>query len=371
MKFANIFFRSIICLIGIYTGAVAQITVTRLDFESGYFNSRRTQYMTRYSPPPMLDLGSASSSSQTFNFSAIAGTDTSRDTLEQEYVPPAGQVGSAQFPTASVASNQTLAPPFPGATLTSTQYFSVEDAGVYLLGSAIHLVLPPIFDTVFITHFVPKQLLVPLPLTLGTQRTGRDSVFPNPLSKDYDVTSRSYDANGYGTLTFPNGKVHPAIRVITDRVTEEYSGGVLVRREHGREATFVSQDASYLSFDVSDTGYVSGSTAADQVQFNIKQGTVDVQPISSEIPHGYDLLQNYPNPFNPSTSIQFTVPRSEYVLLKVYDVLGREVATLVDRQVLPGTYTVRFDAADRATGVYCYTMTWGGITQVRRMILLK
>ena len=85
----------------------------------------------------------------------------------------------------------------------------------------------------------------------------------------------------------------------------------------------------------------------------------------------YNLEQNFPNPFNPSTTIKFSVPTSDLVTLKVYDVLGNEVATLVNEQKAPGTYEVRFDAGNLATGIYIYTIKASNFTQTRKLILMK
>ena len=85
----------------------------------------------------------------------------------------------------------------------------------------------------------------------------------------------------------------------------------------------------------------------------------------------YNLEQNYPNPFNPSTTIKFSVPTSELVTLKVYDVLGNEVTTLVNEQRAPGTYEVRFNAGSLASGVYVYKLQAGNFTQTRKLMLMK
>ena len=85
----------------------------------------------------------------------------------------------------------------------------------------------------------------------------------------------------------------------------------------------------------------------------------------------FSLEQNYPNPFNPSTSIKFSVPSSEFVSLKVYDVLGNEVSTLVNEQKAPGNYEVRFEAGNLASGVYIYTLKAGNFTQTRKLMLMK
>ncbi|MBZ0184462.1 MAG: T9SS type A sorting domain-containing protein [Melioribacteraceae bacterium] len=88
-------------------------------------------------------------------------------------------------------------------------------------------------------------------------------------------------------------------------------------------------------------------------------------------PTEFVLEQNYPNPFNPTTSIEYTVPSSEYVTLKVYDILGNEVAELVNEQKQAGTYEVYFNAGNLSSGFYIYKLQAGKFSQVRKMMLLK
>jgi hypothetical protein len=88
-------------------------------------------------------------------------------------------------------------------------------------------------------------------------------------------------------------------------------------------------------------------------------------------PEDYLLSQNYPNPFNPSTTIDFKLPKSEYVELKVYDVLGREISNLVSMKLNQGNHTYIFDGKNLASGIYYYQLTAGDYRQVKKMILLK
>ena len=100
-----------------------------------------------------------------------------------------------------------------------------------------------------------------------------------------------------------------------------------------------------------------------------------------EIPKTYSLFQNYPNPFNPTTTIKYSIPTSSslakgrteegFVTLKVYDVLGREIKTLVNKKQSPGTYTVEFNAANLPSGLYFYKLTAGSFSQTKKMLLLK
>ncbi len=96
----------------------------------------------------------------------------------------------------------------------------------------------------------------------------------------------------------------------------------------------------------------------------------DVKPIAT-VPKEFGLTQNYPNPFNPSTKIQYSIPTGAQVTLKVYDLLGREVATLVNQDQAAGSYEASFDATNLANGAYLYKLTAGSYSDVKRMMLLK
>jgi hypothetical protein len=93
---------------------------------------------------------------------------------------------------------------------------------------------------------------------------------------------------------------------------------------------------------------------------------------NSEItPVDYTLSQNYPNPFNPATAINFSIPKSELVTLKIYNILGNEVATLVNENLPAGAYRYNFDAKNLASGVYLYELKTGNFKEIRKMNLLK
>ena len=101
-------------------------------------------------------------------------------------------------------------------------------------------------------------------------------------------------------------------------------------------------------------------------------GTIDVKNISSEIPVKYVLNQNYPNPFNPVTSIRFQIPEKGIVKISVYDVLGRLVNTLVNKELTAGTYETNWNANSFASGVYFYTLEVNGRKiQTKSMVLIK
>jgi hypothetical protein len=114
-----------------------------------------------------------------------------------------------------------------------------------------------------------------------------------------------------------------------------------------------------------DTGYLKAWCIT--LVYNTLVG--GVQTIT--IPNYYALEQNYPNPFNPATKITYALPKAGDVELKIYDVLGREVATLVNEVKQAGIYTVEFNASNFASGIYFYTMKSGDFNAVKKMVLVK
>jgi hypothetical protein len=105
---------------------------------------------------------------------------------------------------------------------------------------------------------------------------------------------------------------------------------------------------------------------------------VDIEPVSgvsklinSQIPKEYKLEQNYPNPFNPETNISFDLPKTGFVTLKIYDILGKEIVTLVNGMKNAGSYTIDFDASSLTSGVYFYRLESNGFTATKNMILGK
>ena len=83
------------------------------------------------------------------------------------------------------------------------------------------------------------------------------------------------------------------------------------------------------------------------------------------------LSQNYPNPFNPGTTIKFSIPSFEFVTLKIYNILGQEVATLVSKKLKAGSYNYSWNAGSLASGVYIYNIQAGAFQEVRKMVYLK
>jgi photosystem II stability/assembly factor-like uncharacterized protein len=122
-----------------------------------------------------------------------------------------------------------------------------------------------------------------------------------------------------------------------------------------------------------DNFYMSGGDLNEPavVLKSTNGGNVFVNAVGSEVPDSYSLGQNYPNPFNPRTAIRFQVAGNSDVVIKVFDVQGREVRTLVNERMQAGIYEVDFDGTGLNSGVYFYQMRAGKYSETKRMILIK
>jgi hypothetical protein len=121
----------------------------------------------------------------------------------------------------------------------------------------------------------------------------------------------------------------------------------------------------YLMLDISSDGFHFWT---DSIELNIVTA-INHSPI--RIPTTYSLEQNYPNPFNPSTTIDFSLPKPDFVELKVYNILGKEVSTIVSKKLKQGNHTYQFDGKNLASGIYYYQLLAGEYIEVKKMILLK
>jgi hypothetical protein len=140
------------------------------------------------------------------------------------------------------------------------------------------------------------------------------------------------------------------------------------------EKALALNTANYFDGDyriIVDVYDEAGNFDIDSMDVKFKNGNpVGVENEEGKI-YSFNLEQNYPNPFNPSTSIQYAIGSRQFVTLKVYDVLGNEIATLVKEEKEPGFYEVEFDASNFSSGVYYYKIISGEFIQTRKMVYLK
>jgi len=127
-----------------------------------------------------------------------------------------------------------------------------------------------------------------------------------------------------------------------------------------RDIQFLNANTGYA---VGDNGTIIKTTSGGE--------PIGIKPKSEIIPKEYSLSQNYPNPFNPSTKIEFQIPKSSYVKMSVFDILGKEIEILVNEKLKPGIYEVTFEGKNCPTSVYFYRMEAGNNTATKKMLLIK
>jgi len=224
----------------------------------------------------------------------------------------------------------------------------------------------------------------PLLTLLNSLTPPADSMLHNPLT--------ILDPGDGSELNWQDGfDVVPSVGVVIDMNVETVDTGsvrgptgvklilpTLAHREltAGNKIVFGAFDPLSLNTNDDSTAanfyWIGFDNASPTYQALLWFGVVlGVEKEDNLIPSNFSLSQNYPNPFNPSTSIKFSIPTASDVVLKIYDVLGSEVAVLVNDKIEAGNYTVEFDAAKFASGMYIYSIKAGDYTASKKMMLLK
>lgn len=125
-----------------------------------------------------------------------------------------------------------------------------------------------------------------------------------------------------------------------------------------------------LSFADQNTGYAVGGNGVI-LKTTTGGNPIGIQQVSSEVPKAFYLAQNYPNPFNPSTKIKFSLPKTAFTKITIYDVLGREVSLIANEELKAGSYEVSWNADNFPSGVYFYRLTAGQYTETKKMLMIK
>ncbi|GEM_PF-2614914 len=248
----------------------------------------------------------------------------------------------------------------------------VQPAGTYATWTSHSVVWPPL--RLYVTSFavIPKpDPISPIELLSVDVPSEKDTIFSGRL---YGPTVRLpifWGADSIRMIRIRKSSSH--VFVASDR-------GIFRSTDEGvtwEQKNFGLADTNIQAIALPDSGgkvfavgSVSSSVSTDDGD-SWQTVVTGVSPISHSAPSSFLLSQNYPNPFNPSTQITFSIPTLGFTLLKVYDVLGREVATLVNETLNAGSYTRNFTAEGLASGVYIYRLQSGDFVQARKLVLQK
>jgi hypothetical protein len=339
------------------TTAFSQISITASDVISQFAAGKNQESISagdtvKYT----MNVGTASSTSaQSWSLPASA---IFLDTSTSVNVAPSSTPYASYFPLATNALVGTLTESSGIATVTS--FLRIANDSLIALGSATNFKDTSIFS-------ISKRLLGILPFSLGTVSKSRDSVAG---SGSYEIqnTTTTYDA--YGTIVLPIG-TFSCLRATSVNVIEFHAPGGSIPNDTSISFTWYTKEGHECGVSVVNSSQTSGSIQVDHVSYTEVNATTSVPSGPIGVAKTFSLAQNYPNPFNPSTQIQFSVPKAGYVTLKVYDMLGREVATLINGQLVPSSYSITWNAANVASGVYLYKLDAGSYSATKKMVLMK
>ena len=208
------------------------------------------------------------------------------------------------------------------------------------------------------------------------QFLGQTGYITTPNTLIYKTTNEGLNWTAYYTENSVSGPFY----FINPQTGWICGGGTIRKTTNGginwnlQTGTALPLNVLSIYFNSENSGWAAGTYGGIARTTN---GGIGITTISSQIPSSYNLYQNYPNPFNPSTKIKFNIPLSRGVsegrgvLLKIYDVLGKEITVLVNEQLKPGTYEVEWNAENFPSGVYFYSLITNEFTQTRKLVVLK
>jgi hypothetical protein len=196
----------------------------------------------------------------------------------------------------------------------------------------------------------------------------------------FPINSQVEALHGFYTFAPAGGDIFSVSVVLFKNGAGVGTGGAQL----GASSTYKEfvANITHLTSDVPDTAFIeilvlgTGGTVHVGSTFTVDDlawgaGANDVKQSDIRVPTEFRLEQNYPNPFNPTTVITYQLPTANRVTLRIYDLLGKEVATLVDEEKPAGSYTVGFDATRLTSGMYFYRLTAGSQVQTRTMLLVR
>jgi hypothetical protein len=275
-----------------------------------------------------------------------------------QFVNPSSTPYDTAFPTATHCVNTIV------GSANTYAYLELANNEFRQLGIGQSISGQPIW------HYNPTSFIMPVPLTYPHTPWTRVfqyefSVIPGFVSTIRD--SSIIELDGWGTLTTQYGTFQALRTRERHWITEWLNGSVTANK----------QSVSYAWFDNRGITLLSYTSPTDSVNFTVAtiveaEITSTTSVSENEIKQvKYNLSQNYPNPFNPSTRITYFIPENGLVNLSVYDVLGNEVAVLVNEYKPLGNYEVDFSAADLTSGIYFYTLRVNAFTETNKMLLLR
>jgi hypothetical protein len=205
-----------------------------------------------------------------------------------------------------------------------------------------------------------------------------------------DVDRTWYDGVSYAKVStavivpveltnFTANAVNNVVELDWITATEHNNLGFEVQRlDYGQWVRIGFVNGKGNSTEISRYSFTDNNASVSNLEYRLKQIDLNgsfkysnIIAVTLNVVKQYELKQNYPNPFNPSTTIAYSLPIDNHVIIKIYNILGQEVATLVDKEVKAGSYNITWTAQNLSSGVYFYKMTAGNFSKINKLMLLK
>jgi len=206
------------------------------------------------------------------------------------------------------------------------------------------------------------------------------AVSPNEDEYWFDISVYTFGTTGFDLIYYsdslqtgpPTNNTDKILYCFSNANSTNFSSPVRIS-EHPPEWSANGYIPQIVFIPPSDLGtiWVGLDGSNKKVYWDRYSAVTKIRNANNEIPAKYNLSQNYPNPFNPITKIQFEIPKNGFVTLKIYNVLGKEVSSLISKEMNAGIYTVDFDASNLSSGVYFYSIEVNDFKDTKKMMLVK
>jgi hypothetical protein len=354
----------------------SQITITQTDFNA-LFPIGASENSFADTNAVSVNIGNPGGNN-TWDFSGYIADYT----MSINYINPAGTPAAAAFPLSNVAGYSTrtfMSDDTTTITSESWNYYSTGtpslEYGSYSENNFVTPNTQGVLETATI-HFPPFNEY-DFPVTFSkiwsrTDSTRSESAF-NSVPTGFVSVLKSvinYNIDAWGTLLLPDGGSYPALRLREDETTTTYFPGFPISTDMSTTYSFITKTGESFSVladvDVApNSGTIMGTIGWSD------NSVTSVEEISGITPSEFGLSQNYPNPFNPTTLREYSLTTESFVAVKIYDVLGNEVAVLVNEEQHAGIYRANFNAAGLASGLYFAQINAGDFSKSIKMTLLK
>ncbi len=364
MKHALRFLSSVAAAVLFQTAAFSQISLTTSDLPN-YFGAGKSQLTYVSSDTGFtMNVGTANNTSaQVWTIPVVSFTDSSRmDNLLPSSTPYGADFSGAAYARVLSWSDTT-------SSYQTYIYYNLSNDSLYYIGSATHWhhsYNGHVNDTVIV--YDTTEFYAHFPMQLGdVTTTPADTINFGGGSTEVTTSTATFDA--FGTLNLPIGSFQ-ALRQTTKEVHKDYFGTTLTNSYTSYFFSWFTREGHQLEVNADTMNSGTVKITSLTVTYSVTTPVTAVKTVR-DVPAGFALRQNYPNPFNPTTIINYQLPMTNYVSLKVYNILGQEVATLVNGEKSPGTYEVEFDGSKLSSGIYYYRLESGGNVQMKKMVMIK